>query len=88
MAACMSERVSGYFAAVWIILACAPAARAQAPPASGNELRIPLRQQQWAGDLDGMVKRRVIHALVPYSHMLYFVDLGGAQRHPGIIAGS
>src|SRR5215470_1407381 len=28
----------------------------------------------WTGDLDGMVKRRVIRALVPYSKTFYFVD--------------
>src|SRR5262245_33799921 len=28
----------------------------------------------WTGDFDGMVKRRVIRALVPYSKTFYFVD--------------
>jgi membrane-bound lytic murein transglycosylase MltF len=28
----------------------------------------------WTGDLDGMVKRRVIRVLVPYSKTFYFVD--------------
>jgi membrane-bound lytic murein transglycosylase MltF len=57
---------------------CALAAHADAPP--GHELTISLRQQSWTGDLDGMVDRRVIRALVPYNRMLYFVDLGGTQR--------
>src|SRR5689334_19057220 len=35
--------------------------------------------QPWTGDLDGMVQRRTIRALVPYSKTLYFVDKG-AQR--------
>src|SRR5262249_57133078 len=28
----------------------------------------------WTGDFEGMVKRRVIRALVPYSKTFYFVD--------------
>lgn len=47
---------------------------------SGDELSIPLQQQPWTGDLDGMIARRVIRVLVPYSRTLYFVDLGGTQR--------
>jgi membrane-bound lytic murein transglycosylase MltF len=31
---------------------------------------------KWTGDLDGMVKRRIIRVLVPYSKTLYFVDRG------------
>ena len=33
----------------------------------------------WTGDFDGMVKRRAIRALVPYSKTFYFVDRA-AQR--------
>ena len=31
---------------------------------------------EWTGDLDGMIKRRRIRVLVPYSKTLYFVDRG------------
>jgi len=31
---------------------------------------------QWTGDLDGMIKRRIIRVLVPYSKTNYFVDRG------------
>ena len=51
---------------------------AAAPP--GDQLSIKLEQQPWTGDLDGMIERRVIRVLVPYSRTLYFVDLGGTQR--------
>ena len=34
----------------------------------------------WQGDLDGMLGRRMIRVLVPYSKTLYFVDYGGQQR--------
>ena len=45
-----------------------------------DELSIKLQQQPWTGDLDGMIARRYIRVLVPYSRTLYFVDLGGTQR--------
>jgi membrane-bound lytic murein transglycosylase MltF len=35
--------------------------------------------QKWIGDLDGMVERRLIRALVPYSKTFYFLD-GPDQR--------
>src|SRR6185503_17979468 len=41
--------------------------------------------QPWVGDFDGMLERRVIRVLVPYSRTLYFNDKG-AQR--GLVADS
>lgn len=35
-----------------------------------------LAAKPWTGDLDGMIKRRMIRVLVPYSKTLYFVDRG------------
>ena len=32
--------------------------------------------KEWTGDLDGMIKRRRIRVLVPYSKTHYFVDRG------------
>lgn len=32
--------------------------------------------KKWTGDLDGMIKRRIIRALVPYSKTFYFNDRG------------
>ncbi len=34
---------------------------------------------RWLGDLDGMLERRVVRVLVPYSRTGYFID-GGTQR--------
>lgn len=34
----------------------------------------------WHGDLDGMLERRQIRALVPYSRTFFFVDGSGSQR--------
>ena len=53
---------------------------AAAATARVDELSIQLQQQPWTGDLDGMIARRYIRVLVPYSRTLYFVDLGGTQR--------
>jgi membrane-bound lytic murein transglycosylase MltF len=44
-----------------------PATKASLPPP-------PAVHKTWTGDFDGMVKRRVIRALVPYSKTFYFVD--------------
>src|SRR5262249_20670344 len=41
---------------------------------------IDVSTRPWTGDLDGMVERRVVRVLVPYSKTFYFVDLGGTQR--------
>jgi membrane-bound lytic murein transglycosylase MltF len=60
-----------------LLSASAGAAIAATP---SDELSIDLQQQPWTGDLDGMIERRAIRVLVPYSRTLYFVDLGGAQR--------
>jgi membrane-bound lytic murein transglycosylase MltF len=40
---------------------------------------MPADMEPWFGDLDGMVERRRIRALVAYSQSFYFVD-GGQQR--------
>src|ERR1700733_15312689 len=61
-----------------LVLAAAPEIAVPASPA--DELSIQLQQQPWTGDLDGMIERRYIRVLVPYSRTLYFVDLGGTQR--------
>jgi len=64
---------------VMVLLLAVPLAIG-APAASDPPLSIDLQQQPWTGDLPGMIKRRVIRVLVPYSRTLYFVDLGGTQR--------
>jgi membrane-bound lytic murein transglycosylase MltF len=38
--------------------------------------RAQFSETKWVGDFDGMVKRRQIRILVPYSKTLYFVDRG------------
>jgi membrane-bound lytic murein transglycosylase MltF len=50
-------------------------------PVDGEGL-ITWERTAWTGDLDGMKKRRVIRALVPYSGTFYFLDNG---RKRGLI---
>ncbi|MDH3584991.1 MAG: lytic transglycosylase F [Phycisphaerae bacterium] len=63
--------------ASFLLLAILPPANALADTAEIQ--RQLLKQDKWQGDLDGMVERRVIRALVVYNKMLYFLD-GGRQR--------
>ena len=42
------------------------------PRGSATEILAP----RWRGDLDGMIKRRQIRILVPYSKTFYFIDRG------------
>ena len=58
------------------LLAQAAAPPAAAPPKAQWEALPTLKP--WTGDLDGMVRRRVIRALVVYSKTFYFID-GGRQ---------
>jgi hypothetical protein len=49
----------------------------QAPstqPSSRSTSTEAPRLKPWAGDLDGMIKRRLMRILVPYSKTYYFVD--------------
>jgi len=54
---------------------------AQAAPVTGLDTDL----KPWSGDFDGMLERRVVRVLVPYSRTLYFNDKG-AQR--GLVADS
>jgi membrane-bound lytic murein transglycosylase MltF len=52
----------------------APAAAASAP--SPEQMAIPLEAKPWTGDLDGMLKRRIIRVLVTYSRANFWVENG------------
>jgi len=62
------------------LLACLSALAAEPPAQPPQTVSIDVSTRPWTGDLDGMVERRVVRVLVPYSKTFYFVDLGGAQR--------
>jgi membrane-bound lytic murein transglycosylase MltF len=46
------------------------------PPVSEAEAFLNAASLKWTGDFDGMVKRRMVRALVVYSKSYYFVDKG------------
>jgi membrane-bound lytic murein transglycosylase MltF len=56
------------------VLLAAMSALAQQPAAKLRAL--PIEVTEWRGDLDGMIERRMIRVLVPYSRTLYFNDKG------------
>jgi membrane-bound lytic murein transglycosylase MltF len=59
-------------------------AAAAAPPAPKQAPRaLPTDMKPWKGDLDGMIERRMIRVLVPYSRTLYYNDKG---RERGVTA--
>jgi len=74
------------FSLLFCVFLVVPAARAQAPakplaqapakePAARSGLGLSnVAAKPWTGDFDGMVKRRMIRVLVPYSKTFYFVD--------------
>jgi membrane-bound lytic murein transglycosylase MltF len=68
-------------AAPSVYAAAAPAAPPPQPPPVHSDKHTPewfdaAAAQKWTGDLDGMVKKRFIRALVVYSPTYYFVDKG------------
>jgi len=66
------------FAAVCVaalaFLAAAPLAQGAPPKPQWEALRV---LKPWTGDLDGMIRRHTIRALVVYSKTFYFIDEGG-----------
>src|SRR5574341_1166183 len=51
-----------------------PPAKAAAPSGRPDYALPDVTAKKWTGDLDGMIKRRQIRILVPYSKTFYFVD--------------
>jgi membrane-bound lytic murein transglycosylase MltF len=49
---------------------------AEPAPAKADYALPHVVTQKWTGNLDGMIKRRLIRVLVPYSKTLYFMDRG------------
>ena len=60
-------------AAAFLVLAALPAA---AGPAADEATALSRVERPWRGDLDGMIERRMIRALVVYSKTFYFIDRG------------
>jgi membrane-bound lytic murein transglycosylase MltF len=67
-----------------LLFAAVPAAPAQQAAKPAGALRaLPTEMKPWTGDFDGMVERREIRVLVPYSRTLYYNDKG---RERGVVA--
>ncbi len=74
------------FRSVLVVAGLAVAALAQAAPetASARKARaLALENQVWQGDFDGMIERRLVRVVVPYSRTFYYNDKG---RERGITA--
>jgi hypothetical protein len=63
-------------AAMCLTSAAAHAQTPAPPPAVQSDFALPSLDTKWTGDLDGMIKRRIIRILAPYSKTFYFVDRG------------
>jgi membrane-bound lytic murein transglycosylase MltF len=63
-------------AALCLISAAAHAQSPASPSAVQPAFALPSLDTKWTGDLDGMIRRRIIRILAPYSKTFYFVDRG------------
>ena len=81
----MTDTASRHCAVVGALaIFAAAAALAQQPAkAPATPRALPTESKPWKGDFDGMVKRRHIRVLVPFSRTLYYNDKG---RERGITA--
>jgi membrane-bound lytic murein transglycosylase MltF len=68
-----------------LVLAAAGASAQQAAQDAPKARALPTETKPWKGDFDGMVDRRVIRVLVPYSRTLCYNDKG---RERGVTADS
>ena len=50
------------------------------PPSANEPITIDAQRNVWKGDLDAMIKRRIVRVLLPYNKTLYFLDKDGQQR--------
>ena len=66
-----------------LALAETPTKPPPAPVAKPEARRLSTQGKTWTGDFDGMLERRAIRVLVPYSRSLYFNDKG---RERGLTA--
>jgi membrane-bound lytic murein transglycosylase MltF len=67
-----------------LLLVAMPAVHAQQPAKASSAPRaLPTEIKGWKGDFDGMVERRIIRVVVPYSRTLYYNDKG---RERGVTA--
>lgn len=63
-------------AGIGALVAMTGAAGAAAAPEAKSAQALPVQARAWTDDLDGILKRRTLRLLVPYSKTLFFVDRG------------
>ena len=76
----------GWFVGLGVLgaLALPSLVEAQPPDTNDEEVRqLVLENKPWKGDFDGMLERRIIRILAPYSRTLFFTDKG---RERGLTA--
>jgi len=56
--------------------AATPAAQAKPPAPAPRTLDTEVVMRPWTGDFDGMVERRVVRVLAPYSRTFFFNEMG------------
>jgi len=75
---CISRRLEKLaFGLVIGLLSLAPS---HAAPPNTEHITIETQRIVWKGDLDSMIKRRIVRVLLPYNKTLYFLDKDGQQR--------
>jgi ABC-type amino acid transport substrate-binding protein len=84
----VTKRLASCSLTAALFLCASFAAQAQQPggstkPAPAELRTLPTDTEKWKGDFNGMLKRRQIRIVVPYSRTLFFNDKG---RERGIIA--
>ena len=73
---CLRSAVAGVLLLIAMPLAAQDPGALGAPSGQRADWLQPLLSKRWTGDLDGMIRRRLIRALVVYSQTYYFVDRG------------
>jgi membrane-bound lytic murein transglycosylase MltF len=69
----LSKKIVGFLCSLFLIWSTGPAT---AQSSDQKTIGLALPNEKWTGDLDGMIKRRMIRVLVVYSKTFYFVDKG------------
>ena len=54
--------------------------KSHAATSDSEHITIETQRIVWKGDLDSMIKRRIVRVLLPYNKTLYFLDKDGQQR--------
>jgi membrane-bound lytic murein transglycosylase MltF len=74
-----AARVAATVAIALLAGAASAAGEAPADTEAKTQTALQVGSRAWTGDFDGMVKRRVIRVLVPYSKTFYYVEKGRAR---------